>query len=372
MPTTGSGADAASAVPELPQGEIQLPSPPELPEVAADGLTQVLMYLPMGAMAIGMVAVLAGGKSSPVLFIGSGAMAVGMVGMMVGQLARGKGDRKLKINGQRRDFLRHLSQIRRRVRRAAEQQRRALEYRGPAPRSLPSLLAAGAGQIWQRVPGEPGFGCARFATGTQALAIRLIPPETKPIEDLDPLCAGALRRFIRAQSQVPGLPVEVSLRSVTRIVPAGEPAAVRALVRSLVTQIAMLHSPADVRISVCTPADRLRYWEWVKWLPHTMHPTEQDAAGPVRLMSPSLGGLEPMLQLRDRPRFSPAAAGSAPGSLPLHVVVADGAAREPGVELDGIDGVVVIEIGAATGARLSLDEVGVGSSGSRGWRGRRE
>ena len=109
--------------------------------MAADGLTQVLMYLPMGAMAIGMVAVLAGGKSSPVLFIGSGAMAVGMVGMMAGQLARGKGDRKLKINGQRRDFLRYLSQIRRRVRRAAEQQRRALEYRGPRP----ALAAVPAG-----------------------------------------------------------------------------------------------------------------------------------------------------------------------------------------------------------------------------------
>src|SRR6202020_3447164 len=132
-------------------------------------------------------------------------------------------------------------------------------------------------QLWWRRPGDEGFGCARFATGTQALAVRLVPPDTKPIEDLDPLCAGALRRFIRAQSQVPGLPVEVSLRSVTRIVPAGEPAAVRALVRSLVIQIAMLHSPADVRISVCTPADRLRDWEGVKWLPHTVHPTEQDA-----------------------------------------------------------------------------------------------
>jgi DNA segregation ATPase FtsK/SpoIIIE, S-DNA-T family len=356
MPTTVPGDDTR-AVPELPQGEIQLQSPPELPEVAADGMTQVLMYLPMGAMAIGMVAVIAGGNASPVLFIGSGAMALGMVGMMFGQLARGKGDRKLKINGQRRDYLRYLSQLRRRVRRAAEQQRRALEYRGPAPRSLPSLLAAGAGQIWQRVPGETGFGCARFATGTQSLAIRLVPPDTKPVEDLDPLSAGALRRFIRAQSQVPGLPVEVSLRSVTRIVPVGEPAAVRALVRSLVAQIAVTHSPADVRISVCTPADRLRYWDWVKWLPHTMHPTEQDAAGPVRLMSPSLGGLEPMLQLRDRPRFSPGAAG--PGSLPLHVVVADGAAREPGVELDGIDGVVVIDLGVAIGANEVNGSTGV-------------
>ena len=269
MPTTARDADAASAVPELPQGEIQLPSPPELPEVAADGLTQVLMYLPMGAMAIGMVAVLAGGKSSPVLFIGSGAMAVGMVGMMVGQLARGKGDRKLKINGQRRDFLRHLSQIRRRVRRAAEQQRRALEYRGPAPRSLPSLLAAGAGQVWQRVPGEPGFGCARFATGTQALAIRLIPPDTKPIEDLDPLCAGALRRFIRAQSQVPGLPVEVSLRSVTRIVPAGEPRR-RAGAGPLAGDPDRdARTPPPTSASACAPRRTgCRHWEWVKWLPH--------------------------------------------------------------------------------------------------------
>src|ERR1700761_2450946 len=247
MPTVPG--DDAGAAPELPHGEIQLQSPPELPEVAADGLAQVLMYLPMGAMAIGMIAVIAGGNASPVLFAGSGAMALGMVGMMFGQLARGKGDRKLKLNGQRRDYLRYLSQIRRRVRRAAEQQRRALEYRGPAPRSLPSLLAAGGEQIWQRAPGEPGFGCVRFATGTQALAVRLIPPDTKPIEDLDPLCTGALRRFIRVQGQVPGLPVEVSLRSVSRIVPAGPPATVRALVRALIVQVAVLHSPADVRIS---------------------------------------------------------------------------------------------------------------------------
>ncbi|HEY2522571.1 MAG TPA: type VII secretion protein EccCa [Streptosporangiaceae bacterium] len=351
--TAGEDAGAAgrAAVPELPQGEIQLESPPELPEVTPDGMGQALMYLPMGAMTIGMIAVIAGGHASPVLFIGSGAMAVGMAGMMVGQLVRGRGDRKVKINGQRRDYLRYLSQLRRRVRHAAEQQRRALEYRGPDPRSLPSLVAAGAGQLWQRGPGGEGFGCARFATGTQALAVRLVPPDSKPVEDLDPLCAGALRRFIRAQSQVPALPVEVSLRSVTRVVLAGDRAAAPALVRALIAQLAVSHSPADVRISVCAPADRIGRWEWVKWLPHNAHPTEQDAAGPVRLMSPSLGGLAPMLGLRDRPRF-PAAAGrdgSGPGSLPLHVVVADGAAREPGVELAGIDGVVVIDLGAADG-----------------------
>jgi DNA segregation ATPase FtsK/SpoIIIE, S-DNA-T family len=351
MPMTVAGNDERAAAPQVPGGEIRLESPPELPEVTSDGLSQALMYLPMGAMAIGMVAVMAGGRSSPVLYIGSGAMAFGMVGMMFGQVIRGKGDRKLKLNSQRRDYLRYLSQIRRKVRRAAGEQRQAMEYSGPAPRTLASLLAAGSDRIWQRSPADAGFGCVRFATGTQALSVRLVPPDTKPIEDLDPLCAGALRRFIRAQGQVPGLPVEVSLRSVTRIVPTGDPSAVRALVRSMIAQVAVMHSPADVRISVCASADRIRRWEWIKWLPHNMHPTERDAAGAVRLMTPSLSGLEPMLQLHDRPRFMPGSARSAPGSLPLHVVLVDGAARDPGTDVDGVAGVVVIDLSAADAPR---------------------
>ena len=162
------------------------------------------MYLPMGAMAIGMVAVIAGGSASPVLYIGSGAMAVGMVGMMFGQVIRGKGDRKLKLNGQRRDYLRYLSQIRRKVRQAAGEQRLALQYSGPAPRSLPSLVAAGSGQVWQRSPADAGFGCVRFATGTQALSVRLVPPETKPIEDLDPLCAARCAASSGPRARCPG------------------------------------------------------------------------------------------------------------------------------------------------------------------------
>ena len=350
MPKTVAANDTRAAAPQVPEGEIRLESPPELPEVTSDGLSQALMYLPMGAMAIGMVAVIAGGGSSPVLYIGSGAMAVGMAGMMFGQMIRGRGDRKVKLNGQRRDYLRYLSQIRRKVCLAAGEQRRAMEYSGPAPRSLPSLVAAGSDRIWQRSPAGAGFGCVRFATGTQAASVRLVPPDTKPVEDLDPLCAGALRRFIRAQGQVPGLPVEVSLRSVTRIVPTGEPGAVRALVRSLVAQAAVMHSPADLRISVCASAERIHYWEWIKWLPHNLHPTEQDAAGPVRLMAPSLGALEPMLELHDRPRFTPGSARTAPGSLPLHVVLADGAAREAGASLEGVAGVVVIDLTAAAAA----------------------
>ncbi len=207
----------------MPHGEIRLESPPELPERAADGLAQALMYLPMGAMAIGMVAIVAGGHASAILYVGSGAMAVGMAGMMVGQIARGRGDRKVKLNGLRRDYLRYLSQVRREgAARGGGAAHGHGVLRPGSPESLPSLVVAG--RVWERTPADGDFLNVRFATGTQALALRLVPPETKPVEDLDPLCAGALRRFIRSHSSVPSLPVAVRLRSFTRIAAEGDSA----------------------------------------------------------------------------------------------------------------------------------------------------
>jgi DNA segregation ATPase FtsK/SpoIIIE, S-DNA-T family len=327
--------------PSMPQGEVRLPSPPELPEQATDGFAQALMYLPMGAMAIGMIAVVAGGHASAILYVGSGAMAVGMVGMMAGQVMRGRGDRKLKLNGLRRDYLRHLSQVREKARRAAATQREVLDYYGPDPASLSSRVLAG--RLWERTTADADFLNVRIATGPQALAIRLVPPDTKPLEDLDPLCAGALRRFIHSYSSVPALPVSVRLRAFTRVCAEGDDDAVRGLIRALIGQVAVTHSPADVRISVCASAARIGHWEWIKWLPHNMHPTESDAAGPVRLMAPGLGHLASMLaaELRDRPRFA-SSGGTQP--LPFHLIIADSVAAEGGAELAGVDGVLVIDV----------------------------
>ena len=64
-------------------------------------------------------------------------------------------------------------------------------------------------RLWERRPSSDDFAKVRIGTGTHRLAVRLVPPETKPVEDLDPLCAGALRRFIRAHGSVPQLPVGI-------------------------------------------------------------------------------------------------------------------------------------------------------------------
>ncbi len=339
----------------MPAGEIVLESPPEIPEAAADSFSQTLMYLPMLAMTVGMVSMMVGPTSSPVQYIGGGAMAVGMGGMMVGQLGRGKGERKTKLNGLRRDYLRYLGQVRGRVRKIAAAQREALEWVSPDPRALPSiLLDSQLRRVWERRSSTGDFVSVRIGTGTHRLAVRLVPPETKPVEDLDPLCAGAARRFIRAHGSVPALPVGISLRSFARVAATGHPDAVYPMLRAAIAQLAVFHSPEDLRICVCASRENMRYWQWVKWLPHTMHPTQADAAGPVRLMSTSLPQLEAMLgaELAARQAF---ATGRPTVPLPYLVVINDDGENvaDSRLGIDGIEGAVVIDVAARRPAAAS-------------------
>ena len=332
--------------PELPHGEIILEPPPEIPEVAGDAFTQMLTYLPMLAMTFGMVAMMSGTGSGALRWVGGGALGIGMGGMAVGQLARGRGDRKIKLNGLRRDYLRYLGQVRRKVRRVAAAQRQALEWASPEPSELRWMVTGSdLARVWERRPSDDDFGSVRLGTGTQHLAVRLVPPQTKPVEDLDPLCAGALRRFIRAHARLPDLPVGVSLRAFSRIALCGDADAAAAMVRAMIAQIAVFHSPDDVRICVCASPDRIARWGWVKWLPHNMHPTERDAAGPVRLMAPALAQLEAMLgpEFSGRPRFTP---GKADCSLPYHIVIIDGVPGSYGDQLggDGVDGATIFDL----------------------------
>ena len=133
------------------------------------------------------------------------AMAVGMAGMMVGQIARGRGDRKVKLNGLRRDYLRYLSQVRLKARRAA------------------AAAAAGHG-VFQ--PGSPercrlwssggGCGSAPLQTATSSTSGSPLAPRRwrcvwcrrRPSPSrISTRSARRAASFIRSHSQVPFLPV---------------------------------------------------------------------------------------------------------------------------------------------------------------------
>lgn len=318
----------------MPEGELSLQEPPTLPEVVPD-TSAVWNYLPMGMMSASMMLLfMRMGTGSSTLGYTALALMLTASGLMIlGQVMRKSGDRKRRLKGERRDYLRYLRQTRIQVRGAFVQQQYALSWRHPEPDALSSL--ARTTRLWERRPGHDDFGEARLAVGTQQLGLRLAPMSTKPVEDLEPLSAHALRSFIRAYATVPDQPIALSLQAWSRVLFRGDEERIRGAVRALVAQLAVFHSPDDMWLAFCVSEDRRADWDWVKWLPHTLHAEEQDGAGPVRLVVSGMTGLEDLLgaEFQERPAFDPEAV---PGrEEPFTVIVVDHGSVPSGHRFDG-------------------------------------
>ncbi len=336
--------------PELPSGEVVLDPPPENPPPAGKGWSRALMVIPMGCMAgagILMMLVFRLDRMGPLMYVVGGLFAVGIVGMVLFMVLnqQAQGPSKQEMSLARRRYLRRLSQLRAQVRDTAQQQRRAMFYRHPDPDKLWSTVQSS--RLWERRPGDWDYGVIRLGLGPQELATRLVPPETKPVDELEPLCAMALRKFVTRYATVPDLPVAVALRGFSRIYVTGEPERTRAFARALIAQLSTFHAPGDVLTAFCVHPDMRDVWEWAKWLPHAMHPEKLDGVGQMRLLATSIPALEAMLDdvLASRPRFDPASPLSQ-GSAQL-VVFLDGGDTTGSEHLlidSGIEGVTVIDL----------------------------
>ncbi|MEV4623452.1 type VII secretion protein EccCa [Asanoa sp. NPDC049573] len=305
--------------PEIPGGELRVEPPPELPQPTGGRWQQLMMLLPMlgGGVAMAMMMGRGGGTYS---YVVGGMFGISSLAMLATSWGYG-GPRKAELLAARRDYLRHLSALRRQARATVTRQRDGLFYRHPDPSRLWSTV--GSYRLWERRPADPDFAVVRVGIGPQTLATTLVSPVTKPLDELEPMTAGALRGFLDAYSVVPDLPVALSMRGFSRVHVRGSPA----LVRAMVAQLATFHAPDDLVLAVAAGPGRRAAWEWVKWLPHARHPSRFDALGALRLVSDTMAGLAALLEGVSGPHV---------------VVVSDGAGASSWP--DGADGVTVVEV----------------------------
>ncbi|MDT5025040.1 MAG: segregation ATPase FtsK/SpoIIIE, family, partial [Micromonosporaceae bacterium] len=332
--------------PQLPRGELLLESPPELAEELPRGIGQLLMVLPMLCGVGAMAFLYAGRGGGAMTWVAGGLFGVSMLGMAVGSMG-GRGEKKAELDAERRDYMRYLAQVRRQARRAAAQQRAALTWQHPEPDALWSMAASN--RLWERRTTEDGFGEVRVAVGPQQLAVKIITPETKPVEDLEPMSAIALRRFVRSHSTVPNLPIALSLRAFSRVVLRGDRASVTDLARSMLCELTTFHAPDDLLVAVVAAPERQAEWDWVKWLPHTQNARRTDGAGAVRMVFDNMSDLEELLgdELSSRPRHS---SDAKPLTTAAHVlVILDGGEVPPTCQLQGVGplGATVVDLSGA-------------------------
>ncbi|AII04875.1 type VII secretion protein EccCa [Rhodococcus opacus] len=336
---------ARREVPRIPGGEVSLQAPPEIPRLVPGNLLTKLLPVVMVVAMVGMMALMfsSGMARNPMSMLFPVMMMVSMLGMLAGG-GRG-GPKAAEANEDRKDYLRYLDQLRRDVDETAEQQRKALDWSHPEPGLLWTI--AGTARMWERRITDPDYCHVRVGRGSQRLATRLIAPETGPVEDLEPVAAVSLRRFVRAHSVVQDLPTAVSLRGFAAISVEGERGTARSLVRSMLMQLCAFHGPDNLLVAVVCGPDTEHEWDWAKWLPHAQHPDSSDGVGSSRMIYGSILELESSLgpQLSMRNRFSRNAP-AAPG-VPQFVIVVDGGILEgeSGMITDGgVDSVSVLDI----------------------------
>ncbi|MFI8938649.1 type VII secretion protein EccCa [Streptomyces syringium] len=329
--------------PEVPSAELRLESPPELPRGRQEGM--LMQLLPTLGMASSAVYFFMPG-AAPMMKVMGVLMMVSTLGMTITMIVRHRQGTQGELADLRRDYLKYLAQTRRTVRRTARAQRDAQFYTHPAPEQLWSVVAEGS-RVWERRVSDDDFGQARIGLGAQQLATPLVAPETAPMDELEPLTAGAMQRFLATHGSLDGMPVAVSLRAFYHVTLSGEPETVHGAARALLAQLATLHSPEDLVVAVVAGRGAAERWEWAKWLPHVQVPGRIDGAGTRRTIGDDLGELEELLapRLEGRTRFS--RDGQPLLDQPHVVVVLDGATVPPDsafAAAEGLQGVTVVEV----------------------------
>ncbi|HJP78851.1 MAG TPA: type VII secretion protein EccCa [Pseudonocardiaceae bacterium] len=368
------------AAPRRPGGEVHLEPPRDIPRVIPGGIFMKAMPFLMIAVSAVMVLFMVKSGNATTGILTGGMMLMGSVGMIAGGGGgKGGGAKKAEMNEDRKDYLRYLGQMRERAREATLEQRAEREWVHPDPQALWSM--ATSRRMWERRSADSDFLHLRVGRGSQRLDTRLVPPQTGPVEELEPISTLALRRFVRAHSIVPDLPVSIALRSFAAVGLQGEKEQVRSLARAMLGQMTTFHSPDDLLIAVVTAGRAKQQWEWAKWLPHNQHPSIVDGIGPLRMIGTSLGQVEHWLDelLRDRQRFT---RNATPQTDQPHIVIViddgDVTLEENIILEEGLVGVTLLDLSDSLGnltqrrgLRMVIepDRLGARSAGGVEWFG---
>ena len=193
----------------MPGGELTLEPPPEPERIVPAGVLQRMLPLVMLVGSVGFIAVL--GVREPTSWLFGGMFAISTLGMLLtGAAAAGAAGRPAST----RTAATTCATCRCSGGGCgASRPSSGLRWSGRTRSRRHGPRYSRAGRLWERRPADPDFGHVRVGRGAQRLATRLVPPQTGPVEGLEPVTALALRRFLLSHAVVPDLPVALSLRA---------------------------------------------------------------------------------------------------------------------------------------------------------------
>ncbi|MFE1394871.1 type VII secretion protein EccCa [Nocardiopsis alba] len=260
-------------------------TPPQMPENAPAGSSGAMIIMPIITGSGSLLMSITMGHRPLMMVAGVMIMIASVIVGIIMFVAQHNGPRK-RIREQRERYVDYLDQLREIVREVASTQRSDNAFRHPAP-DLLTEPARSRARRWERRASDPDFLDVRVGSGTRPLArrLRLKVDTSSPLIVYDPVCQGAADQLIELYGDVPEMPLVVPLDRHGVISISGDREAGRGLVRAMIAQLSVFHSPHDLRIGVVRDKKLRTQWEWLKWLPHNTFDEADDGPMPARFVS---------------------------------------------------------------------------------------
>ena len=242
---TGSYAGQAVETPELPETE----RPPRfqlLPLLAPFVLGGVLFAVTRTAVMLIFVAL------SPL--------------MMVANVIEGRMNASRGTKGSMTALRRELGELGQAADEAHAAEWRARNAEHPPTAQCLDAAARRSPLLWSRRPGAPRFLDIRVGAATQDSRLRF---ETQRNRRAMPVAQAELDNLVARYRTIRDVPFTLSLTEHGAVGIAGDPIAALDVSRAVLSQLAALHSPAEVVLTAFCGGRSASDWDWLKWLPHT-------------------------------------------------------------------------------------------------------
>jgi len=295
---------ARSTRPLAPAQQRTIEPPPNLPEGKIGNAATAL--LPMAGV-ISSVVMMTVIRNSQFAALGALVLVFALLGAVALFLSqRGKAQRTRRT--QRERYLEYLEELRDELGTGERERRRQAQLLNPPPEALYDLVR-GPARLWERRRQDADFLQVRVGIGDVPVQELLVGQNSTGgvLTPPDPFMLNEARALQNRFSTATDFPLTVPLDRAGNVSIVGDREGVLRVAHALLIQTSVTHAPDDVAVALGIPGEKLAEWEWAKWLPHVLDPTEHDGPVAARRIAPSLAQLATLCRHDLRQRASYAA-----------------------------------------------------------------
>nr|WP_206153847.1 FtsK/SpoIIIE domain-containing protein [Cellulosimicrobium aquatile] len=235
--------------------KLRAPKPPQPPE------PQRFPYLAMVApLLMGVILYSVTRNVLSIVFIGLSPI------LMLGNYLDQKVQARRKLKAQREQFEAAVVAMRDTIDRTHAVERAVRLSEAPSVADTVDAVRRLGGLLWTHRPEHDAFLSVRIGLGSAPARTQLEQPNEN---NTLPEYWNELEKLHAQCATISGVPVVARLRTDGALGVAGAGAAVDAVARGVLVQLAGLHSPSELVLAAVTSQRSRADWEWLEWLPHT-------------------------------------------------------------------------------------------------------